>query len=159
MQHTNHNRLECQSFCELARSCAGKCRLRQPSGTQCNLGAAAHCRCKPAASVLDLPPLPVGMLEYLSRGSLPKAFRIQINNSHLDCGSQQGCFQTLALSPRRKKSDSHIILVVNNRSILAFVTCRLTKPVQMYYKKFSLPISLRASLLSQSRLFSVFQCG
>lgn len=63
-----------------------------------------------------------------------KSDKFRLKNPCMGSGTQLGCFQTLVLSSRRKEFDSHIILFISNRSFLAFLISRLTKPMQ---RKFS----------------------
>lgn len=124
--------------------------------SECDHAVAAGCGCKHAATALEQPPPPVETQEYALQGFPPK--RIQTTNKQSLPGFWQPvCFQTSIRSPRRKKPGSQIILSMNNRSILVFIACRLTKPIQMHLKKFSLLISLRVSPLSQAGLFTAFK--
>lgn len=95
-----------------------RCGLGQPqalSAASSSSTAAANLQlqCHPA-------PLPAGMQGCLPSTSLLKAFRVHLKNPCMESGNQPGCFQTLVLSPRRKKIDNQINILYEQQEQFGF---------------------------------------
>lgn len=139
VQHINPSRSEPQPSCVLPRLCASEVVCRETGW-----GSRRHSVPPLSSSNLQLQcytcPTSSGNAGMPFQGLFPKGIQIKksdkfrLKNPCMGSGTQLGCFQTLVLSSRRKEFDSHIILFISNRSILAFLIFRLTKPMQ---RKFS----------------------
>lgn len=153
LQGINPSRAESQPFCGLARSRAGKCRLRQPRAL-----SAAPQQQHTAGANLQLQCYTHPLFLWQCRNTFPGA-PSQRHSEYTEeipawiLAISRGVFKLWYYRPEGKKMESQIIIFMSNRSILAFVISRLTKPMQMYQRKLSLPPLIESILPVTGRPF------